>query len=168
MWLADVRFDTTIGLQTVSVPADGIEGARQMIMRTYHVNRNQIFNVRQEKVNHNSPQQFSPSSGNPIAGFGAASFIVVAVLFAMFTPWVLMVLGGMIGTKAGELFSGFRASELDNPDDDQQLAAFYKIVLPALALGASGFIAGQAIQTKYFSDTPQQQPVEHVAQPKAK
>jgi hypothetical protein len=133
---------------TVTVDAGASYVAKQEIERLYRPIS--ILNLQQ--VSSGSESQFSPEASWIGVGLIGALF-----LFAMFTPWILMGIGGAIGTKFGEIATGQSLEEYTERDGDHghKRAAF--VVALALLFGGIGFAQGHKLHQEFNSESEIQQ-----------
>ena len=148
-WQAEIKTTSTGSYYTVTVDAGASYVAKQEIEHLYRPIS--IRNLRQVSSS-SSESQFSPE----------ASWIGIALigsffLFAMFTPWILMGIGGAIGTKFGEIATGQSLEEYTERDDDHghKRAAF--VVALALLFGGIGFTQGHKLHQEFNSESEIQQ-----------
>lgn len=141
---ADIKTTPTGSVYTVTVEAGASYVAKQEIERLYRP----IFiqNLRQVS-----------SSNSPQVSWAAIGMIGFLILFSMFTPWILMLLGGAIGTKFGEIATSQSLEEYTQREDDHghKRAAF--VVALALIFGGIGFTQGQSLHQEFNSESQPQQ-----------
>jgi hypothetical protein len=155
-WEVKARINKTSGLQTFRVPSNSVTGARQAAMDMYNIPSSEIFSVMPIYSNNNSSSsQSAPSYSGESGGFGSViggsvlTIFIAYLFFAFFAPWILMLLGVVVG---------FKVTKNDGVG-----------LILAVAMGFGGFHAGKILQNKYFfSETNNQAPVEKVAQPNQK
>lgn len=147
---ADVFVNSNVGKITTEVEAATYNGAKEQIYAK-HGNVGQITNLRQ--VSNRSSNSSSSSDGD---GTGTVAligiFIVFWVLYA-FTPWILMGLGGSVGTWIGEKCTGMSIVEYGEGNEDTGHKKAAVILALALFLGGVGFVKGA--QWKAEFDTPE-------------
>lgn len=136
-------FGTNIGMQEMEVNSASPNGAIDMLKQVYGAK--EVYNIH---VVGNG----SNSSGSSAAGGIGILILVGAVMFA---PWVLMTVGGAVGTWVSEKVVG---STLEESMDNDNMPKFSIIVLTALLCGGIGFYKGTEFQ-KYLNtpDVPAQQ-----------
>jgi len=145
---AKIKTTPTGSYYTVTVEAGASYVAKQEIERLYRPIS--ILNLQQ--VSSGNDTQFSPEAS--WIGIGA---IGALFLFAMFTPLILMGIGGAIGTKFGEIATGQSLEEYTERDDDHghKRAAF--VVALALLFGGIGFTQGHKLHQEFNSESEIQQ-----------
>lgn len=145
---ADIKTTPTGSVYTVTVEAGASYVAKQEIERLYRPIF--IHNLRQVSSS-NSP------SYSPEVSWAAIGLIGFFLLFAMFTPWILMVLGGAVGTKFGEIATGQSLEEYTQREDDHghKRAAF--VIALALIFGGIGFTQGQSLHQEFNQESQPQQ-----------
>ena len=146
---ADVRVIETGSYFPVTIESGSISTAKQAIIHIYRpIN---IKNIR--KVDDNSS---SGDSDVSIEGTGALIGMAIVIwLFMTFTPWILMAIGGGIGTWIGEKVTGMTTET--NDDSVHGKAAI--ILALALILGGVGFVKGTEAKN-YFNTSSTTQPAE--------
>jgi len=146
---AKIKTTPTGSYYTVTVEAGASYVAKQEIERLYRPIS--ILNLRQVSSS-SSESQFSPE-----ASWIGISLIGFFLLFAMFTPWILMAIGGAIGTKFGEIATQQSLEEYTERNDDHghKRAAF--VIALALIFGGIGFTQGQSLQQEFNQESQPQQ-----------
>ena len=135
---AKIKTTPTGSYYNVTVEAGASYVAKQEIERLYRPIT--ILNLRQVSSS-SSEFQFSPE-----ASWIGIGLVGLFFLFAMFTPWVLMVIGGAIGTKFSEIVTQQSLQDYAERDDDygHKRAAF--VIALALICGGIGFTQGHQLQ----------------------
>lgn len=138
-WRAECWLGSNAGRQTLEVEAETSNGAIEQLKRVYGAEN--ISNVR--KV---STASGNSSSLADIGGTGALiGLALCAWAFVSFTPWILMLLGGSVGTWIGEKVTSQSVEEYtDNENGDNKKAAI--VLILALLLGGFGFVKGDEIK----------------------
>lgn len=147
-WQAQIKTTPTGSYHTVTVEAGASYVAKQEIEHLYRPIT--IMNLRQ--VSSDNETQFSPEASWIGIGLVGSLF-----LFAMFTPWIAMGIGGAIGTFMGQLITGQSLEEYAERDDDygNKRAAF--VVALALICGGIGFTQGHKLHQEFNSESQIQQ-----------
>lgn len=141
-WKADVFVNSQVGRITTEVEASTFSGAKQQIYAK-HGNVQQIVNLRQVSNSNSSASSGSFDGGGTVALIG---LIAAGWAFMSFTPWILMGLGGALGTWIGQLATGQTVEEYaDNDSDTGHTKAAITLAL-ALILGGVGFVKGVDIK----------------------
>lgn len=135
---AKIKTTPTGSYYNVTVEAGASYVAKQEIERLYRPIT--ILNLRQVSSS-SGESQFSPE-----ASWIGIGLVGLFFLFAMFTPWVLMVIGGAIGTKFSEIVTQQSLQDYAERDDDygHKRAAF--VIALALICGGIGFTQGHQLQ----------------------
>lgn len=135
---AKIKTTPTGSYYNVTVEAGASYVAKQEIERLYRPIT--ILNLRQVSSS-SSESQFAPE-----ASWIGIGLVGLFFLFAMFTPWVLMVIGGAIGTKFSEIVTQQSLQDYAERDDDygHKRAAF--VIALALICGGIGFTQGHQLQ----------------------
>lgn len=143
-WKVRVRINDNTGVQEVLVPSHSAQGAKQAVKQMYNVRDTDIYGALYVQENDSYTQKIpSYSSG------GGGTFIALIffgfLFIGVFTPWLLLGLGAVLGLKMSKhsLSGG--------------------LVL-ALILGSGGFILGQNIQKHILHPLP----VQELSQPAKK
>jgi hypothetical protein len=96
-----------------------------------------------------------PSVGNVGGGAALVGLIVGGWVFITFTPWIMMGLGGAIGTFIGEKVTGQSIEEYTERDDDSGHGKAAIALVLALLAGGFGFVQGTNLQKEWNnSNTP--------------
>lgn len=150
-WRADVFVNSRVGRIRTEVEAATYSGAKEQILAK-HGDVAQIANLHQVSSMGRSSSS-STSSGGTIALIG---LIAAAWAFFTFTPWILMGLGGSIGTWMGEKLTGQSIEKYTQSGGSHKRAAI--VLAFALILGGIGFVKGDEIKKGFDSstDTPSQ------------
>ena len=145
---AKIKTTPTGSYYNVTVEAGASYVAKQEIERLYRPIT--ILNLRQ--VSSGNDTQFSPE-----ASWIGIGLVGLFFLFAMFTPWVLMVIGGAIGTKFSEIVTQQSLQDYAERDDDygHKRAAF--VIALALICGGIGFTQGHQLQQEFNQESQPQQ-----------
>lgn len=148
-WEGEAWLGSASGRQKVRVQSNTSYGAKEQMVRIYGADPNNIVNIRQVR---DEPSGFS--SGGSTEGYGIWICILGAfILFAIFTPWVLMTLFGGIGWWIGEKITGMSAEEYIERKDDTGHKRAALILALSLILGGVGFVQGDKIQKDFDSET---------------
>lgn len=123
-WDADVFLGSDSGRQTITVSSSTPFGAKRQIKQIYDVSDSDIWNLRRSSESSDSS---SESSVGLILILG--SFLA----FMLWTPWILSLAGGALGSYFSSRF---------------QLKVAFSLAL-VLSLGGLGFYSGQQIQSHY-------------------
>ena len=145
---ADIKTTPTGSVYTVTVEAGASYVAKQEIERLYRP----IFIQNLRQVSSSNSPSYSPEASWIGIGLVGSLF-----LFAMFTPWVLMTIGGAIGTFFGEIVTQQSLEEYTQREDDHghKRAAF--VVALALIFGGIGFTQGQSLHHEFNKESEIQQ-----------
>lgn len=146
LWKAEVFVNSRVGRISTEVEAATFSGAKEQIYAK-HGNVQSITNLRQVSKN-------SSSSSNSEVGNGTVIFIFLFLLgwtFVSFTPWILMGVGGALGTWIGQLVSGQTIEEYNDRTDDAGHGKAAFVFALALILGGFGFVKGVEIQKSFDS-----------------
>jgi hypothetical protein len=148
-WKATCFMNSSVGIQTVEVESNTVYGARQMVQQIYDP----------EQINSIHQVSDSNSSDFDIPLEGTASILIFVFfiwLFTVATPIVMMIMGGVLGTKFAELVSG---DTLENALEDSLRTRSNSIVtfilFVTLFSGGTGFYFGNQIKQNYFSGANQ-------------
>lgn len=139
-------FGSNVGMQEMEVSSSSSYGAVEMLKNVYGAQ--QVYNIHEVRGNNNS------SSSSSLSGAGGLGLLVL-IGAVMFAPWVLMTVGGAVGTWISEKVVGYSLEEsVDNEDMPRVLI----ILFAAILSGGIGFYQGTEFQ-KYINtpDTPAQQ-----------
>jgi hypothetical protein len=160
-WTAQVFVNSNVGRITAEVEAATFSGAKEQIYAKYGKVQS-ITNLRQ--VRGNSSDSSSSSDGD---GTGTVALIGIFIVFwvlYMFTPWILMGLGGAFGTWVGEKCTGMSIVEYGEGNEDTGHKKAAIILTLALFLGGVGFVKGT--QWKADFDKPESSPPAKIQQVK--
>jgi len=147
-WTAKCWLGSDSGYQDCEVSANTLPGAKQQLQRIYGADPNKIINLREIRDNSNGV-----GFGGSTDGYGIWICIIGAfILFAVFTPWFLMGIGGTIGWWFGEKTTGMKAVDYaeNNTDTGHGKAAI--ILALSLLAGGFGFVQGHNLQKDFNSD----------------
>ena len=151
LYRAEVFLGTQSGIQTVEVRASTSPGAKEQICTIYHVQPTQIRNIRPV-----SEQSDSESSGDGSGGLALVALLVLAWLFATFTP---QVLAGLFGAGSAWIATRFSAGSMEALLELRGSSRSLSIVLVvALVSGGIGWVWGDRLHNDHFRDTPKVQP----------
>jgi hypothetical protein len=153
-WRAKVFVNSTVGTITTEVQAATFSGAKEQIYAK-HGNVQQITNLHQ--VSRNSSSSSGDSDSSSVGGAVALIGLVAAGwAFMSFTPWILMGLGGAVGTWIGEKVTGQTLEEYSERSDDSGTSKVGIVLALALILGGLGFVKGDELKKGFDapSDTP--------------
>jgi hypothetical protein len=144
LYKADVWLGSNSGRQTVEIHSSSYNGVSEQIRNIYHVEQKDIWNIREVRESDNNVSSSDDSEGTlTIIGLGA-----LFVLFALFTPWFLMITFGSGSAWIATKLSGKTTDEILK--ENGRLYSF--ILILALSSGCFGFILGDKIQKDYNSD----------------
>jgi hypothetical protein len=151
IWRAKCWLGSSAGYQDLEVKANTLNGAKDQLERIYGAE--QIINLREVRSSSGSSSDSDGSGIVALVALGAAAWA-----FFTFTPWILMTVGGALGTWIGEKMSGQTLEEYsDRKDDYGHSKAAFAFAL-ALILGGIGFVQGTEIKKGFDApDTPKQQ-----------
>jgi len=153
-WRAEVFVNSRVGKINTEVEAATFSGAKEQIYAK-HGDVQQIVNLRQV-----SSGGSSFSGGSSVDGGGAIALIGLVAAgwaFVSFTPWILMGLGGALGTWIGEKVTGQSVEDYTNRDDDSGHSQAAIVLALALILGGVGFVKGNEIKKGFDApDSPAQ------------
>ncbi|ATW62745.1 hypothetical protein SCBWM1_gp61 [Synechococcus phage S-CBWM1] len=79
-----------------------------------------------------------------LIGLGAFAFVLVS-----YTPWVLMLLGGMGATWIGEKITGQSLEEYNERSDDKGHRKIAIVLALAIITGGFGFVQGSNLQREW-------------------
>lgn len=156
-WKVTARLNKYSGPQEIIVPSWSAQGARQAVMDMYSIPPGDVFSaepISNSNNNQSTPSYNSGGSGevsgcSTLIGGSVATLFIAYLFFAFFAPWILALLGVVIGFK-------ITRSEATG-------------LILAIAFGFGGYHAGKLMQDSYFfKESNQQAPVEKVAQPTQK
>ena len=148
-WKAEVFVNSRVGRINTEVEAATFSGAKEQIYAK-HGDVQQIVNLREVRRN-------SGGSGSSmdIGSTGALIGLVAAVwAFATFTPWIMMGLGGALGTWIGELTTGQSVQDYADSEEDNGHKKMAIVLSLALILGGVGFVQGHNIKNSFDAPVP--------------
>lgn len=145
-WTADVFVNSQVGTIKTEVDAATYSGARQQIYAK-HGDVQTITNLREVRSGNSS----SASVGDVGGGAALVGLIAIAWLFITFTPWIMMGLGGAIGTWIGEKVTGQSIEEYTERDDDSGHGKAAIALVLALLAGGFGFVQGHEMKKGFDS-----------------
>jgi hypothetical protein len=152
-WKADVFVNSQVGRITTEVEAATFGGAQQQIYAK-HGNVQQITNLRQVSGGSSSTSSDGSDVGGTVALIG---LIAAGWAFVSFTPWIMMGIGGALGTWIGQIATGQTVEEYTDRDDDGGHTKAAITLALALTLGGIGFVQGNSIKKGFDTpDTPAQ------------
>ena len=145
-WKAKCWLGTSNGYQNLTVQSNTFHGAKEQLERIYGAT--QVINLRQVRET-----SCNNDSTINIGGLFSLVLLVGSIYsFVMWTPWVLMGLGGAFGTWIGEKITDQTVQEYIEYDDASQKRMGIVLIL-ALIVGGFGFVQGDKIHQEYFSET---------------
>jgi hypothetical protein len=144
---AEIKTVPTGSSYTVTVESGSISTAKQEIEHLYKPIY--IRNLRQVS---NSNSSSSSGVGDIGGTVGLIGLVAAGWAFVSFTPWILMGLGGALGTWIGEKVTGQSVEEYTQLDDDSGHSKAAIVLALALLLGGVGFVKGDEIKKSF--DTP--------------
>ena len=140
-------FGSNIGMQEMEVNSATSHGAVDMLKRVYGAQ--QVYNVHQIREGSNSG-----GGSSSFSGIGGLS-LVALIAAVMFAPWVLMTVGGAVGTWISEKVVG---SSLEESVDTEDMPRVLIILFAAILSGGIGFYKGTEFQNYINTpDAPAQQ-----------
>lgn len=153
-WRADVFVNSQVGRIKTEVEAATFSGAKQQIYAK-HGDVQSITNLRQVS---NSSSSSSGSGGLDIgASMGLVGVLAGIWVLVTFTPWILMGLGGALGTWISQFVVGQTIEEYTERSDDEGHGKAAIVLALALLCGGFGFYQGTELQKQWNStDTPTQ------------
>ena len=154
-WKADIKTTPTVSIYSVTVEAGAAYVAREEIERLY----SPIFVRNLHQISRNSPSSSGDSDSSSAGGAVALIGLIAAGwAFMSFTPWILMGLGGAVGTWIGEKVTGQTLEEYSERSDDSGTSKAGIVIVLALLLGGLGFVKGDELKKGFDapSDTPAQ------------
>jgi len=144
LWKAECIMDSSIGVQTVEVNANTIYGAKQLIQQIY--NPKQISNLRRAS----SESCSGTESDSSVEGFGVICLLAILIwVFVTFTPIIMMMTLGVVGTKLTELVTG---NSLEQSLDSNRSKITSAILIVAFFSGGFGLYFGEKIKRDYFTE----------------
>lgn len=146
---ADVWLGSNSGFQTIEINSSSFSGVSEQICNLYNVRPENIRNIRESRSE--SIGSFDDDGSGTLLMIGA---IGLFLLFAFFTPYVLM---GIFGTGSAWLatkISGKTIKELNTPENSR---LYSLILIASLSSGCFGFILGDKIQKDYINEDKQVQ-----------
>jgi hypothetical protein len=144
-WKVTAFINSSVGTQSYEIDSSTPYGARDLVQKIY--NPEQIYKV--EEVSTSSYYDSSSSDG----GLGAVvGFLLCIWLFFWATPFVMMFLFGILGTKTSEFLVGDKLEPAltKSLKTDKNGAVIFILIIMMLS-GGFGFYAGDKIQ-KFFSN----------------
>lgn len=149
-WQAEIKVKNPGNYFQVTVDANSYGSAKDIINHVY--NPYTMRNLRQVS----SGSSISPEEND--ANLTGAAYLllfgVVIWLFSVFTPWILMVIGGAFGAKVSEVLTGQTIDEYNERTDDSGHGRFLIVLAVSMILGGYGFVKGVEIQKYLNSPTP--------------
>jgi hypothetical protein len=127
-WKGDVWLGSASGRQTVTVQSNTSYGAKEQMATGINF-------------------------GGNTDGYGVWICILgTFILFALFTPWVLMGFGGAIGWWFGEKVTGMKGIDYAGSPEYYELKNSAIILALSLLAGGFGFVQGDNLQKEFNSD----------------
>lgn len=143
-WKAEVFVNSRVGRINTEVEAATFQGAKEQIYAK-HGDVQQIVNLREVRRNSGGSD-----SSMDIGSTGALIGLVAAVwAFATFTPWIVMGLGGALGTWIGELTTGQSVQDYADSEEDNGHKKMAITLSLALILGGVGFVQGHNLKNSF-------------------
>lgn len=139
--------DTSIGQQTIEVNAATQAGAEKMLKKVYGARS--VANIREVRSNNSSGDSNDASGLLALGLLGGAAWA-----FVTFTPWILMLGGGIVATWLAQLMVG---ESLESSIDRDKGGKVTFIFALALLAGGIGFVKGVDIQNHFNTPEPTQQ-----------
>ena len=147
-WKAELFVNSTVGRINTEVEASTFQGAKEQIYAK-HGDVQQIVNLREVRSNNSSSSSGVGDVGGTV---GLIGLVAAGWAFFTFTPFILMGLGGALGTWIGEKVTGQSVEEYTQLDDDSGHSKAAIVLALALLLGGVGFVKGDEIKKSF--DTP--------------
>lgn len=144
-WKAEIKVTNTGSYFPVTVEAGASYVAKETIQHIY--NPITIRNLHQvSKGSSGASEDADSSIEGTVALIG---LIATAWAFFTFTPWILMGLGGTVGTWIGQIVTGQTIEEYNERDDDFSHGKALFTVALSLILGGVGFVKGAEIKAGF-------------------
>ena len=128
------------GYQELEVQSNTLYGAKEQFQRIYGAE--QVINLREVRGGSSSGSGIGDVSGT-VALIG---LIAAGWAFVSFTPWILMGLGGAVGTWIGQKVTGQTIEEYNERDDGLGNKRAAAVLALSLILGGIGFVKGDEIK----------------------
>jgi len=145
-WTAKCWMGSDSGYQDYQVKASTFQGAKRQLQEIYGAE--QIVDL-QEVRNNNNGVDFSSTDG-----YGIWVVILGAlILFAIFTPWILMGIGGAAGCWIGEKVTGMKVVDYSESSEDSGHGKAAIILALSILAGGFGFVQGDNLQKEFNSNT---------------
>jgi len=128
------------GYQELEVQSNTLYGAKEQFQRIYGAE--QVINLREVRGGSSSGSGIGDVSGT-VALIG---LIAAGWAFVSFTPWILMGLGGAVGTWIGQKVAGQTIEEYNERDDGLGNKRAAAVLALSLILGGIGFVKGDEIK----------------------
>lgn len=126
--------NANIGVSEIEVSASSITGAKELLKNVYGAR--QITNLREIRGNN--------TSSNDASGYvGLAALAAGAWAFVTFTPWILMLGGGMAAAWLSQFIVG---DTLEDAVEEDKVGKIAIILTLTLLAGGFGFVKGTEIQ----------------------
>lgn len=130
-YTASCWFGSKIGQQDMEVNANTPGGAIDMLKNVYGAQS--VSNVREIRANNSN-------SSSDVSGYAGLAFLAAgAWAFVTFTPWILMMGGGMIAAWLSQFIVGDTLEDALEEDKVGKLAIILALTLLA---GGFGFVKG--------------------------
>ena len=141
---ADVWLGSSSGRQKIRVNSNTLNGAKEQLVNLYHLDDpiNDIRNLRE--VRSSNSNSTSSDSG---AWVGLIGIFGLGWLFMTFTPWVLMLFGGMSACWFTQKITGLNLEDYE----DEHIRALLIITLTLVA-GGYGFVKGNEIKQEFEAE----------------
>ena len=151
-WKAEIKTTPTGSAYTVTVEAGASYVAKQEIEHLY--NPIYIRNLRQVSNRDSSDSASGLDFGGTV---GLIGLFGVLWLLYMFTPWILMGLGGAAGAWVGEKVTGQTLEEYNERDDGKGHKRIAFVLILTLLAGGFGFVKGDELKKSFDApDAPAQ------------
>lgn len=142
-WRAEIKLKNPGNFFPVTVEAGAAYEARQNIEHIYSP-----YTIR--NLHQVSKSSISSSSSDDDSSVTAFVYLVgiafILWIFASFTPWITMGIGGALGTWISEKITGQSLSEYADRSDNSGHGKCLIVLATALILGGYGFVKGVDIQ----------------------
>lgn len=139
-WRAKCYLGSNTGWQNLEVESNTSVGAIEQFKRVYGAE--QISNVTQVSSG-------SSSNGSSLSIGGTGALIGLAAgawAFVTFTPYILMLIGGVAGTWIGEKVTSQSVEEYTNQGDNGNHNKAAIVLVLSLLLGGIGFVQGDSLK----------------------
>lgn len=131
-----------LGTSQIEVNANTSYQAQEIMKKVYGAQS--ISNIREIREN---------SNDNSTTSGGAGLIVLVGCVWAFFSfaPWILMIIGGMLGTWIGQFVTG---SSLEESVDKEDVPRVLIVFALAIMAGGFGFIKGIEAQHYFNTQSP--------------